>query len=190
MLKGVNINDRDQTVEEFNGGPPPSVWDCHVDETSALSRFDLFDQNGFGPLLQPAAHPKWMFARNSTVKKDAQAKAPAILYADGFAGGLTAWTSRPATTKEQLQRAQQMGCPNAPANVSLRTGVVPGAPFFCCAVDVDIECSVLAAKIIDQARACLGYSPKRGRGGSPRALMRYRLKPEAAALSKIRVCFV
>src|SRR5260221_13173927 len=166
---------------------PSSVWDCHVDETSALRRFDLFDRNGFGPLLQPAAHPKWSFSSNSTVKKDAQAKTPAILYPDGFARGLTAWTSRPATTKEQLQRAQQMGCPNAPANVSLRTGVVPGAPFFCCAVDMDIECHVLAPGIVDQARACFGYSPKRGRVASPRALLLYRLTPEAAALSQIRV---
>jgi hypothetical protein len=189
MLTSVNIDDRDQTVEQFNDGPPPSVWDCHVNETSALRRFDLFDHNGFGPLLQPAAHPAWPFSAHSSVKPDQQAKTPAVLYPDGFARGLTAWTSRPAATKEQLQRAQQMGCPNAPANVSLRTGVVPGAPFFCCAVDMDIECPVLADSIVDQARACLGYSAKRGRVGSPRALMLYRLTPEAAALSKIRVCF-
>src|SRR5262249_58810810 len=127
----------------------------NVDETSAISRFVLFDHNGFGPLLQPAAHPNWSFSPSSTVKKDAQAKTPAVLYQDGFARGLTAWTSRPATTKEQLQRAQRMGCPNAPANVSLRTGVVQDASFFCCAVDVDVECQALAASIVDLTRACL-----------------------------------
>jgi Bifunctional DNA primase/polymerase, N-terminal len=161
----------------------------NVDETSALSRFDLFDHNGFGPLLQPAAHPAWPFSPHSNVKPDQQAKTPAVLYSDGFARGLVDWTNRGTANKGALRHWQQMGCPDRPANVSLRTGEVAGAPFFCCAVDVDIECPVLASSIVDLARACLGYSPQRERGGSPRALILYRLTPEAAALSKIRVCF-
>jgi Bifunctional DNA primase/polymerase, N-terminal len=190
MLTSVDINDRDQTVEQFNGGPPPSVWDCHVDETSTLRRFDLFDHNGFGSLLQPAAHPDWPFSPNSKVNPDQQAKTPAILYADSFARGLVDWTALWAADKRALRHWQQMGCPDRPANVSLRTGEVPGARFFCCAIDGDIECPVLALKIIDLTRACFGYSPRRLRANSPRALLLYRLTPEAAALSKIRVCFV
>src|SRR6266481_3635659 len=97
---------------------PSSVWDCHVDQTSALRRFDLFDRNGFGPLLQPAAHSAWPFSPHSNVKPDQQAKTPAVLYSDGFARGLVDWTNRGIADKGALRHWQQMGCPDRPANVS------------------------------------------------------------------------
>src|SRR5258708_36086147 len=64
-----------------------------------------------------------------------------------------------------------MGCLDRPANVSLRTGEVAGASLACGATDIDVDCPVLAPKIVALAKECLGVSPRRMRPNSPRALM-------------------
>jgi hypothetical protein len=76
-----------------------------------------------------------------------------------------------------------------PANISLRTGYVPDAPFYCGAIDIDVECSILALMIADLARECLGPAPRRTRAGTSRILLLYRLTAEAAALGKIQQKF-
>lgn len=116
---------------------------------------------------------------------------PAELWANGYCSGFRGWNTRPAATPEDLQRWQQMGVAKGmPANVSIRTGVVPDAPFFCSATDVDVECPDLASKIVALARKYFGRGPRRTRAGSPRAILLYRATREAAALSKIPVKFI
>ncbi len=151
-----------------------------------LTRFELFARNGFGPLLLPAGHPGWMVAPESTIKPDDVAKVPMYLGADGLARGYGGWTTRTPATEQDIQRWQRMGCLDRPANVSLRTGEVAGASLACGATDIDVDCPVLAPKIVALAKECLGVSPRRMRPNSPRALMLYRLAPDAANLSKIR----
>jgi hypothetical protein len=172
-----------QDVKQFNCVTIPlSGWDVPED----LKRIDLWDYLGFGPLLLPAGHPKWPVAANSKIKGN-PAKVPAILHSDGYCRGFTKWNTRQAATRKELRYWQEMGVREGmPSNVSLRTGFVPDAPFFCGAVDVDVGCPVLAHEIVALARECLGYSPRRGRAGSTRSLLPYRLTAEAAALSKIQ----
>jgi hypothetical protein len=170
-------------------GLTPSIWDAGPQKpisAPTLTRHDLWAKNGFGPLLLPAGHPKWPLSPASKIK-DNPAKVPAILYSDGYCRGFVGWNTQPAATRKELQYWQEMGVREGmPSNVSLRTGFVPDAPFFCGAVDVDVGCPVLAREIVALARECLGYSPRRGRSGSTRALLPYRLTAEAAALSKIQ----
>jgi hypothetical protein len=156
----------------------------------ASTRFDLFARNGFVPLLLPAGHPEWVVAPESNVGQGEVAKVPMYLRPDGLTVGYTGWTTRAPATERDMQRWQRMGCPDRPANVSLRTGQVTGASFACDAIDIDVDCPALAPKVVALARQCFGMSPRRTRPNSPRALMLYRLAPDAAELSKIRQEFV
>lgn len=155
----------------------------------APTRFDIFARNGFMPLLQPAGHPSWPLSPKSTIRSEDLAKTPAVLGRDGLARGLRDWTKLPSATEKDVQQWQQMGCPDKPANVSLRMGEVAGASLACGAIDVDVDCPALAPNIIDLARRYFGISPRRTRLNSPRALMLYRLAHDAARLGKKRVAF-
>jgi hypothetical protein len=185
VTSGVNKIDWDADPAN-NENPPEKQPPSKRQPNPALTRFDLFAHNGLGPLLLPAGHPKWPLSPGSKIK-DNPAKVPAILHSDGFCRGFLRWNTRQAAARGELRYWQEMGVREGmPSNVSLRTGVVPDAPFFCGAIDIDVECPVLAAKIIDLARECLGYAPRRTRSGSNRALLLYRVTGEAAALSKIQ----
>jgi hypothetical protein len=190
-------------VNNLNGVSPLSKWDFDDDEapraepheapplTPKLTRFDLFHHNGLGPNIQPGGHPDWPIAPNSALTRETIAKTPAILYLDGLARGLTDWTNQPAATPGNIRHWQQMGVAQGmPANVSIRTGEIAGAPFAIGGLDIDLDCPLRAPKVVDLARFVFGDTWRRTRANSPRVLLPYRLTADAARLKKIRVEFI
>jgi hypothetical protein len=187
------ISDQGQNGKPFNGDSLHPVWDFPDDEmppVPSLTRFDRFHHNGLGPLSQPGGHPDWPIAPNSALTRETIAKTPAILYLDGLARGLTDWPNQRPATPGNIRHWQQMGVAQGmPANVSIRTGEVAGAPLAIGAVDIDLECPVLAPKVVGLAQFVFGDTWRRTRANSPRVLLPYRLTAEAAKLKKIRVEF-
>jgi Bifunctional DNA primase/polymerase, N-terminal len=180
-----HIDETARNVKGTNGVFPHHIWDQGCEKPETLTRFDRWARNGFGPLLLPAGNPKWPLSPGSKITGNA-AKVPAILHSDGYCRGFKGWNTRSAATRKELQYWQQMGVPQGmPSNVSLRTGFVPEAPFYCGAIDIDVECAILALMIADLAQEVLGRTARRARERSNRVLLLYRLTAKAGALAKI-----
>jgi hypothetical protein len=109
------------------------------------------------------------------------AKTPAVKGADCLWRGLHEWSKRAPATTPELQSNQRMG-----ANVSLRTGEIPGMPGLGFgAIDFDVDDPSTAAALVASAPR----SPRRTRAGSLHAIMLYRLIGGAEKLKKIRLPF-
>lgn len=132
-----------------------------------------------GSELLPIIPPDAPLKEGSTVKPETRGKVPGVRNDDGTWSGLGGKWSAPsfAPTVKDVHRWYTWK-----AGIGMQGRVFP-------AIDVDVNDPVLADAIEKLAFDILGPAPTRGRDGSARRLLMYRLKDGETPFKKRRVAW-
>lgn len=143
-----------------------------------MTDFKRYGTAGFSGEILPILPPDAKLSENSSVALEMRGKVPGSFdHGTGFWSGLAGWNTRVFETERLTQWSRW-----PLANIGLRAALYPG---------LDFDCSemIVVDFAIDAAFRHFGPAPVRGRPGSSRCLLVYRLKAGEIAPRKIRIAF-